>query len=239
MRQSFRFGLALGIVAAVTPPAAAAQSAQLVLLGTGTPNPDPDRFGPAVAIIAGGRAYIVDAGSGVGRQAARAARAHQLDALKAERLGIAFITHLHSEHTVGLPDLIHTSWDAERAEPFRLFGPPGIGAMAAHLTKAWREDIRIRTEGTQPSTPNGWRIEATTVRPGVVYRDSNVVVRAIPVPHTTWRFAFGYRFEAGNRVFVVSGDTRPSDSLVAACNGCDVLLHEVYSAARLKVRPPE
>jgi len=236
MHPPLLIAIALGMALVWSPDRAAAQTTQVVILGTGTPNPDPDRSGPGVAIVAGGRAYLVDAGPGIVRRATQAARDRRLDALEAKRLGIAFITHLHSDHTVGLPDLIHTSWGAERVEPFQLYGPPGIVAMADHLTKAWRADIALRTEGTQPSTPNGWRIRATTVRPGVVFRDSNVAVQAVPVPHTTWRYAFGYRFQTRDRVIVVSGDTRPTDAIADACAGCDVLLHEVYSAKRLEAR---
>ena len=202
------------------------------------PNPDPERSGPAVAIVAGGKAYLVDAGPGLVRRAAQMARDQEIAALQAANLGIVFVTHLHSDHTVGLPDLVHTGWVAGRTEPLRVFGPPGIGAMTKHLMAAWREDVAIRTDGTQPSTPNGWRIAATTVKPGIIFRDSNIVVTAIPVPHTSWKSAFGYRFETRNRVIVVSGDNRPNDAIAAACNGCDVLVHEVYSADGLKSLPP-
>ncbi len=212
---------------------------KVVVLGTGTPNPDPERSGPSVAIVAGNRAYLVDAGPGLVRRAAQAARDLQIGALEATHLGVVFVTHLHSDHTVGLPDLVHTGWVAGRREPLRVFGPPGIEAMAHHLTEAWREDVAVRTDGTQPSTPDGWRITAKTVSPGVVYRDSNVVVSAVAVPHTTWKSTFGYRFETKDRVIVVSGDTRGTDALAAACNRCDVLVHEVYSANRFAKLPPE
>jgi ribonuclease BN (tRNA processing enzyme) len=111
--------------------------------------------------------------------------------------------------------------------------------MARHLTAAWEEDIRIRTGGPQPHTKEGWVIDARDVEPGVVYRDSNVVVTAIPVPHDGWEHAYGYRFETRDRVIVISGDTRPSQAVVEACNGCDVLVHEVYSTAGFARRTPE
>lgn len=222
-------------------PASAAtvqDSTRLVVLGTGTPNPDPDRSGPALAVVANGTAYLVDAGPGIVRRAAQAER-NGIGALEASRLGIAFLTHLHSDHTVGLPDLIHTSWVLERARPFQLMGPRGTSAMARHLTAAWEEDIRIRTEGPQPHTKEGWVIEARDVAPGIVYRDSNVTVTAFEVPHTNWPQAFGYRFQTRDRVIVVSGDATPNDAVVAACNGCDLLVHEVYSAEAFKTRPVE
>lgn len=242
MGRLLRYALATAAVAILAPPPAPAQSAarpQVVILGTGTPNPDPERSGPAVAVVMAGTAYLVDAGPGLVRRAAQAAARHGLDALQARRLGIAFVTHLHSDHTVGLPDLVHTSWVAERTGPFRLFGPPGIVEMARHVTEAWKEDIRIRTRGPQPSTPEGWKIVATAVDAGVVHRDSVMTVTAFRVPHTSWEQAFGYRFDAGGRAIVVSGDTRASDAVVAACDRCDVLVHEVYSAEAFQRIPPE
>jgi len=232
--------LTLGSLLVSTAPAGLlAQATQVVMLGTGTPNPDPDRSGPAVAIVTGGRAYLIDAGPGLVRRAAQAARDRKIDALRARNLGIIFITHLHSDHTVGLPDLIHTGWVADRPAPLEVYGPPGIEAMVHHLTEAWAEDIAVRTDGTQPHTAEGWKVNATTVVPGRIYRDSNVTVEAIPVPHTSWKSAFGYRFTTKDRVIVVSGDTRGSDAIAEACNGCDVLLHEVYSADRFKTIPLE
>jgi ribonuclease BN (tRNA processing enzyme) len=210
---------------------------RVVMLGTGTPNPDPDRSGPAVAIVSNGTAYLVDAGPGVVRRAESAVR-NGIAALAAQRLGVVFLTHLHSDHTVGLPDVIHTGWVAGRERPLRLFGPPGTRAMAAHLTAAFGADIDNRLHGTQPHTDAGWKLEAVDITAGIVYRDSNVTVTAIPVQHDGWKEAFGYRFETRDRVIVISGDTRPSEAIVQACNGCDLLLHEVYSARGFATRTP-
>jgi len=209
----------------------------VVVLGTGNPNPDPDRSGPAVAIVVNGAAYLVDAGAGVMRRA-EAARRAGVAALAADRMGVVFLTHLHSDHTIGLPDVIHTGWVAERAAPLRLFGPPGTAAMAGHLVAAWSADIANRRGGLQPHTDSGWRVDATDVTGGVVYRDSNVTVTAIPVPHAGWPVALGYRFETRDRIVVISGDTRPTEAIVEACNGCDVLVHEVYSTQGFATRTP-
>jgi ribonuclease BN (tRNA processing enzyme) len=218
--------------------ALAFQPTQVVVLGTGNPNPDPERSGPAVAVVAGGTAYLVDAGVGVMRRAEQARR-NGIAALAVDRIGTVFLTHLHSDHTIGLPDLIHTGWVAERSRPLALFGPPGTAALAEHLTQAWSADIANRTRQLQPHTPDGWRILAREIREGIVYRDSSVSVRAIPVPHAGWEVALGFRFETADRVIVISGDTRPSDALADACNGCDVLIHEVYSTAGYATRPAE
>jgi ribonuclease BN (tRNA processing enzyme) len=211
---------------------------QVVMLGTGTPNPDPDRSGPALAVVAGGTAYLVDAGPGLVRRAAAAARAG-LPALEAQRLGIVFLSHLHSDHTVGLPDLIHTGWVAGRSAPLRVVGPPGTDALARHLTEAWAADIANRRGNLQPHTEAGWRVQVEETRGGMVYRDSVVTVTAFRVPHDGWETALGFRFETRDRSIVISGDTRPSDAVVQACNGCDVLVHEVYSTRGFQSRTPE
>ena len=211
----------------------------VVLLGTGTPNPEPAASGPATAVIVDGRAYIVDAGPGIVRRAAAAADRHGSSGLEAHRLDIAFLTHLHSDHTVGLPDLIHTPWVLEREAPLLLFGPAGTEEMARHVTAAWTADIENRLGGRQPSTPDGWRVDATDAEPGVVYEDERVRVTAFSVPHAGWVEAYGYRFDGSARSVVISGDTAPAEIIVDMCSGCDVLLHEVYSANALRERPLE
>jgi ribonuclease BN (tRNA processing enzyme) len=169
------------------------------------------------------------------RRAEQARRAG-IEALTAQRTGIVFLTHLHSDHTIGLPDVIHTGWVAGRKDPLRLFGPPGTVEMARHLTEAYAADIENRRTGLQPHSEEGWKVAARDVGPGVVYRDSNVTVTAFAVPHANWAHALGYRFDAGDRSIVVSGDTRASDAVVTACNGCDVLIHEVYSVKGFRSR---
>ena len=210
---------------------------QVVVLGTGTPNPDPERSGPAVAVVVNGTAYLVDAGAGVMRRAAQGAR-NGIVALSAARIGIVFLTHLHSDHTIGLPDVIHTGWILGRSQPLKVFGPPGTARLTRHLTEAWAEDIANRTRGLQPHTADGWRVDAHDVRGGVVYRDSNVTVTAFSVPHDGWKLALGYRLQTRDRSVVISGDTHPSDAVVKACDGCDVLLHEVYSSEQFARQEP-
>jgi len=212
-----------------------ADSTFVVMLGTGTPNADPERSGPAVAIVRGDNAYLVDAGAGIVRRAAAAAQ-HGVPALEARKLRIVFLTHLHSDHTIGLPDLMLMPWVAERKEPLEVYGPPGTKTLVAHLLAAYNADIRNRIDGLQPHNTTGYRINVHEIKPGIVFRDSNVVVRAFEVVHPQWEHAFGYRFESSDRSIVVSGDTKPTDAVVNACNGCDVLLHEVYSAEKLKTR---
>ena len=154
------------LLAAVLLASAAAQDTHIVLLGTGTPNPDPERSGPAVAVVSGTNVYIVDAGPGVVRRAAQAGIAMQ-------QITRAFVTHLHSDHTAGLPDLILTPAVTGRLAPLEIYGPPGLGAMTAHVMKAWREDMRVRLHGLEPFAETerlGIEVLAFPVHSGEVLR---------------------------------------------------------------------
>jgi ribonuclease BN (tRNA processing enzyme) len=211
---------------------------RVVMLGTGTPNADPERSGPAVAIVVNGASYLVDAGPGIVRRAALAARQDSIPALTPPHLERVFITHLHSDHTTGLPDLILTPWVLERTSPLEVVGPPGTKRMVDLLELAYSADIDLRLHGGEPSNKTGYAANARDVTPGLVYRDRNVTVTAFGVSHGKWEHAYGYVFQTHDRKIVISGDTRPNESVVKACNGCDVLVHEVYSAERLKTRAP-
>jgi ribonuclease BN (tRNA processing enzyme) len=208
---------------------------RVVVLGTGTPNADPDRSGPSVAIVVKGATYLVDAGPGIVRRAA-AARLFDTDSNAMASLATVFLTHLHSDHTAGLPDLMLTPWVLGRTAPLRVFGPSGTAAMLGHLQRAYSEDVELRLTGGEPSNQTGHRVRARDVTPGIVYRDSNVTVTAFAVDHGAWKHAYGYRFHTADRTIVISGDTRPTEEIVRQCAGCDVLVHEVYSAERLAAR---
>jgi ribonuclease BN (tRNA processing enzyme) len=198
-----------------------------VLLGTGTPRPDPKRSGPATAIVVNGTAYLVDAGPGVVRRA-QAAVDNGVKGLAVASLQTAFITHLHSDHTVGLPDLIFTSWVQGRHVPLKLYGPPGISEMAKHILLAWQADIDIRTKGLEQRDATGATVEAHDVKPGRIYQDANLAVTAFPVRHGDVP-AYGYRFDTADRSVVITGDTSPSPEVIDNCRKCDVLIHEAYA----------
>jgi ribonuclease BN (tRNA processing enzyme) len=218
---------------------ASAQETQLVVLGTGTPNADPERSGPALAVVHGDRSYLIDAGPGIVRRASAAAARHGIAALEPPHLRTLFLTHLHSDHTVGLPDVIFSAWTLERDVPLVVYGPPGTTAMIEHLQAAFAADIRNRLEGLEPANPDGWKVTVHEIGPGMVLNDGAVRVTAFAVPHGDWEVAFGYRFDAPDRSIVISGDTRASEAVVRACDGCDLLVHEVYSGERFTTRPPE
>jgi ribonuclease BN (tRNA processing enzyme) len=211
---------------------------QVVMLGTGTPNADPERSGPSVAIVVNDTPYLVDFGPGVVRRASAAFNAG-VKGLEVKNLNRAFVTHLHSDHTAGYPDLILTPWVLERRSPLEVYGPKGISAMTRSITKAYREDIQIRLHGGEPSNKTGFKVIPHEIKPGVVYRDNNVTVKAFKVDHGSWPEAYGYRFETIDRTIVISGDCRPSQSVIDNCNGCDVLVHEVYSKTGFARRPEE
>lgn len=202
---------------------------RLVLLGTGTPIPDPERSGPSLAVVVNGTSYLVDAGPGVVRRAVAAAARDSIPALRVANLRYVFLTHLHSDHTLGLPDVMLTPAVMHRKGPLIVFGPPGTEAMVTSLLNAYREDVDLRIHGLERGDSGAYRVLVHEVKPGVAYRDSNVTVTAFRVPHGSWRAAYGYRFDAKGRSIVVSGDTGPTDALVEACRGCDVLVYEVYS----------
>jgi ribonuclease BN (tRNA processing enzyme) len=206
-----------------------AGASTLVLLGTGTPNAEARRSGPALALLVGEMPYLFDFGPGVVRQAA-AARDAGIDALDPPNLRLAFLTHLHSDHTAGYPDLILTPWTLGREESLTAYGPRGLRAMTERILDAYREDIRERLEGPEPANETGHRVIAHEIEPGVVYEDGRVSIEAFDVNHGSWP-AFGYRINAPDRVIVLSGDTAPFPGWEDAYAGCDVLIHEVRSAA--------
>jgi ribonuclease Z len=210
---------------------------KVVLLGTGTPAPDPDRSGPATAVIVDDVAYIVDLGPGVVRRARAAATARSLKALEPTNLRIAFVTHLHSDHTIGFPDLIFTPWTMGRRVPLEVYGPKGLKEMSDHLLAAYHIDIDTRTnpDGNQRTFPEGSKVNAHEIASGVVYKDGKVTVTAFPTKHAME--SYGYRFDTPDRVVVISGDTNPTQATVDACRGCDVLVHEVHTPAWLAARP--
>ena len=213
---------------------------QVVMLGTGTPIPTPDRAGPATAMVVNGKAYIVDTGPGISRRAAAASAEYggELEALNVEQLGIAFLTHLHHDHTAGLPDLVYTSWTHGRETAFELFGPEGTETMAENVAAAWQEDNRYRLYGLEPATHQGWKINAHNIEEGVIYTDERVKVEAFRVKHGTWPNAFGYRFTTPDKVIVISGDTVFDPSVQQMATGADILIHDVVSEQALSVRTP-
>lgn len=207
---------------------------KVVMLGTGNPNPSPTQSGCSVVIIVNDTPYIVDFGPGLIRQAAALSPRYggKIEGLDVKNIKRAFLTHLHSDHTTGFPDLILTPWVMGRDEPLEVYGPEGLNNMTHHILEAYNEDIKYRLYGYEPANNQGWRVNSHEFsEEGVIYEDDNVKVEAFPVPHGTWPNAWGFRFTTPDKVIVLSGDSSPTEKIVEYATGADILIHEVYSKA--------
>jgi ribonuclease Z len=207
---------------------------KLVLLGTGNPNPSPDQSGCALAIVVNDVPYVVDFGPGVIRRAAALSPRYGggIEGLDVKHIKRAFLTHLHSDHTTGFPDLILTPWVMGRDEPLEVYGPTGTREMTEHILEAYREDIRYRLYGSEPANDSGWRVNCHEIlEEGLFYQDEHLKAEAFLVPHGTWPNAWGFRFTTPDRIIVISGDSAPSEKIIEYASGADILVHEVYSRA--------
>jgi ribonuclease BN (tRNA processing enzyme) len=144
-------------------------------------------------------------------------------------LEYAFLTHIHSDHSAGLSDLILTPWVLGRERPLKLFGPPQLAKMAANIQIAYEDDINYRINGSQPSNSEGYKTLFNENKEGVIFKDSNVTVRAFRVNHGELADSYGYSFITDDKKIVFSGDTAISDVLIEEARGADVLVHEVFS----------
>lgn len=222
----------LTLTGAPGPLPAQQDSVTVILLGSGTPYPDPARQGPAVAVRVGARLFLFDAGPGVVRQMTAAGLP-----VRGGPVTRLFLTHLHSDHTLGYPDLIFTSWVMGRRHPLQVVGPPGTRAMTDHLLAAWAQDIRVRTGGLEQEPADGYKVQVREARDGIVYDSANVRVAAFQVPHGSVPVSLAYRLQTPGATIVISGDTRPSPALEAMASGADLLFHEVYPEARVAPEP--
>ncbi len=200
-----------------------------ILLGTGNPNPDIERFGPSIAITVDDSVYIVDFGVGLVRRAVKAG-------IKTTKLTRAFLTHLHSDHTLGYPDLIFTSRVGGRIDSLEVYGPKGITDMTKHIMAAYKVDIDERIHGLEPAERSSYIVNTHEIAEGCIYQDDLITVEAFQVNHGSLE-AYGYKFVTPERTIVISGDTSPSQKLIDVARKCDVLIHEVYSAVGLESRP--
>jgi ribonuclease BN (tRNA processing enzyme) len=212
---------------------------RLVILGSGTPNPSPFQSGCALAIIVLDTPYIIDFGPGLIRKAAALSPTYggKIKGLEVKNIKRAFLTHLHSDHTTGYPDLILTPWVVGRDEPLEIFGPEGINKMTQNILEAYEDDIKYRLYGSEPANNQGWRVNSHEfTNEGVIYQDANVKVEAFPVIHGTWPNAWGFRFTTPDRIIVISGDTAPTEKIIEYAKNADILIHEVYSKAGFEKR---
>jgi len=201
---------------------------KVTLLGTGTPIPVPDRFGPSTLVEAGDQKLLFDAGRGA------SIRLHQLG-VPLGRIDALLLTHYHSDHTVGIPDLWLTGWlqsyFGTRKTPLRVIGPQGAMTLMTHLEQAYALDISIRIED-EKLPPQGAGIDVSEFNAdGVVYETNGVKVIAFEVDHgAAIKPAYGYRIEYAGRAVVISGDTRFNENVIKYGANADLLIHEVAIA---------
>jgi ribonuclease Z len=201
---------------------------RVTLLGTGVPTPRPDRFGPSTLVEAGDQKVLIDAGRGA------TIRLYQLG-VPLGRLDALLLTHYHSDHTSGIPDVWLTGWlqshYAARREPFRVLGPAGAKALMSHLEKAYAADIKIRV-ADEKLPPAGVAVAVEEFdRDGIIYEKGGLKVIAFEVDHgDVIKPAYGYRFEYAGRAAVISGDTRYNENVIRYSAGADLLVHEVAAA---------
>jgi ribonuclease Z len=223
MRSFRKVAFVCTFLFAVVSGAALAQDVKVTLLGTGSPPPVMNRFGPSILVEAGDKKFLFDVGRGAMQRLAQTkTRWQDVDGV--------FFTHLHSDHVVGFPDVWLTGWlvGPGRNRPLEVWGPPGTEKMLSHLVQAVEFDIGFRISDDK-ARPEGVVINAHNINPGVAYEQSGVKITAINVDHAPVAPAYGYRIDYNGRSVVLSGDTRTSENLIRAAESVDLLVHEVVS----------
>lgn len=204
------------------------------LLGTASgPRVHAGIAGISTLVEAGGERFLIDAGRGFMQRLVQAG-------FPMNAVTKLFVTHLHSDHVVDVPDLMLTPWSAqpERKVPLEVWGPHGTRDMMRHLQEAFAFDIRMRGDVDERFSPDGIRVVAHDIREGKVYERNGVTVTAFLVTHGLVKPSYGYRIDYGGRSVALSGDTSPSDNLVAFCKGVDVLIHEAIDLNVLRQLVP-
>jgi ribonuclease Z len=219
--------LVIGVFAAAAP----AQELKVALLGTGSPGPRMDRFGPSILVEAGKHKLLFDCGRGATQ------RIQQIKIPFAE-VDALFLTHLHSDHVVGIPDLWLSGWIGRRTSPLRVWGPAGTKEMMSHLEQAYQFDIHMRRDVDEKLPAQGVVVLATDIEQGVVYENGGVKVTAFTVDHGPVKPALGYRVDFAGHSVVLSGDTRFSENLIRFSEGADVLIHEVMDPDAFRLTNP-
>ena len=201
---------------------ASAQDIRVTLLGTGTPAPVMNRFGASILVEAGDQKFLFDAGRGAMQ------RLTQIGVSWRGVTGV-FLTHLHSDHVVGFPDLWLTGWlVGGRQAPLLVWGPRGTKKMMLHLAQAYEFDVAIR-QADEHAAAEGARIVAEDVAEGFAYESNGVRITPFDVDHAPVEPALGYRIDFHGRSVVLSGDTRFSENLISRAEGVDLLIHEVIA----------
>ena len=215
-------------------PRAQPNEIRVTLLGTaGGPPVRPGTAGIATLVDAGGERFLFDAGRGLMQRLVEAG--YPMNAVTR-----VFLTHLHSDHIVDIPDLMLTPWSSpsERTSPLEVWGPEGTRRMMQHLEEAFAFDIEVRRDKDEKLSPEGIKVIARDITEGTVYDAGGVKVTAFLVDHGPVKPSYGFRVDYAGRSVAISGDTRPSDNLVSFCKGVDVLIHEAIDAEALRKLVP-
>ncbi len=209
--------------------------AQVIILGSGTPNAEANRASAGIAVAVDEQPYLFDCGHGIVQ---RVVQAHEAGLINWDTRDLTrlFVTHLHADHTVGLPDLLFSPWIHGREDKLIAYGPAGLGDMARHILLAYGENIREH-RAAHPCSEMGYQIDAHEVGGGLCYRDARVEVQALPANHGDLA-ALSYKVITAAGTVVISGDTKPVPGFAAWAYGCDLLIHEVYSSSQFAERPP-
>jgi len=228
--SSWRARFLLLILSAALTVCASGQNLKVTLLGTGSPQPRIDRFGPSILVEAGEKKLLFDCGRGAAQRIEQIRIPFtQIDAL--------FLTHLHSDHVVGIPDLWLTGWARGRKVPLEVWGPAGTKEMMSHLKEAFQFDIQIRQQDDKlPAL--GVDVRAKDIYQGVVYDSAGIKVTTFTVDHGPVKPALGYRIDFAGHSVVLSGDTRVSENLIRFSQGTDVLIHEVIDPEAFRAKNP-
>ncbi len=206
---------------------------KLIILGSGTPNPDPERYGSGYAVVVNDEAYIVDFGPGIVRRisAMSPTWGGEFPSMELENINTAFLTHIHSDHSGALADLILTPWIMGRDEPLNLYGPEGLKAMSENITEAYIDDINYRLYGSQPANELGFTTNVTEISDdGTIFKDNNIEVIAFKNAHGDFKNSFGFLFITDDKRILFSGDTAVSSNLMKYGKNLDILVHEVFSS---------
>ena len=191
---------------------------KLTLLGTGGPAPRVERFGPSTLVQAGDKLFLFDCGWGAAQRLFQLGKLRDINAL--------FLTHLHSDHVVGIPDLWLTGWFEGRTTPLQVWGPAGTQGMMSHLQEAYQFDVQVRSGAPEHLPSSGVAVMAKIVAEGTVYDDGPVKIEAFNVDHGPVKPALGYKIQYAGHSLVISGDTRFSENLIRFAKGIDVLVHD-------------
>ena len=207
---------------------------KLILLGTGTPTLAPGTAQSAAVVMVDDTPYVIDCGSGILQRLAEA-RAMGFAALVHEKLTRLFITHLHPDHTLGLPSFIIAEWVKQRRDTVQIWGPRGIAPMAHGVLDLYRIGIEEHLyRGSVPLEPI--HLDVTEYQAGIVYQDELVQVEAFRVDHGSLE-AYGLKFTTPDKTIVFSGDTCAVPIMIEQAKGCDILVHEVYCEAGMVAKP--